>query len=105
MISYRTYILRQLLSLGERFDPPEEGLPKDPGKPSVAPSDVPVFEIEVMEKLEYYRDKALLVPTFEAFMDLLENVSNELGLNPAQDYDKLASVLNQYRVEKGLEPL
>jgi hypothetical protein len=38
-------------------------------------------------------------------MDLLENVATELKLNPAQDYDKLASVLNQIRVEKGLEPL
>ena len=106
MISYRTYVLRHLIASldHDRFDQPEDVM-QDPDKPSVAPLDVPVFEIGTMERLEEYRDKALLVPTFEAFMDLLENVSHEVGLNPAQDYDKLASVLNQYRVEKGLEPL
>lgn len=104
-MTYKNYIIESLLAIGERFDIPDEGIPKEVGKPSVAPSDVPVFDIEIMEQLENYREKALLVPTFEAFMDLLENVSYEIGLNPAQDYDKLASVLNQYRVEKDLEPL
>lgn len=101
---YRDYVIKQVIAAFERFDERTEPT-ADPGKPSVAPKDLPVFDEKTMEHISEYRDKALLVPTFEAFMSLLENIATEVGLNPAQDFDKLASVLNRYRTETGLEPL
>jgi len=104
-VHYRTYVVQNIIKAFERFDPRPEDTPDDPGKPSVAPEGSTLFPVETMEQLNDFREKALLVPTFEAFMVLLENVATELDLNPAQDFDKLASVLNRFRTEEGLEPL
>jgi len=85
--------------------PVEDGLPTNPGKPSVAPEGVPVFEDDLMQRLDAHRSKVLNVSDFESFMDLLQNIATEEGLNPAQDFDELASVLNRFRLDKGLDPL
>ena len=104
MADYCDFVIKKVIAAFERFDERPEPT-TNPGEPSVAPKDLPVFDNETMIKLDDYRDKTLSVQTFEAFMSLLENIATEVGLNPAQDFDKLASVLNRYRTETGLEPL
>jgi hypothetical protein len=76
-----------------------------PTQPAVAPQSAPIFSDDIMQKLSFYKDKALSVMDFESWMLLLENVAAELKLNPATDFQKIAAVLNLYRVENNLEPL
>jgi hypothetical protein len=102
---YKTYILATLekvLAHNLNVDDPEL---KDPGAPSVAPEDLPVFSEKTMGLIEQYRKHALLVEDFENWMALLENVAAMAGLNPATELDELASVLNRYRVDAGKQPL
>jgi len=104
--NYKDYIVAKTIEAFERFeDDANDYTLGQPGQPSVAPEGVPVFDRDMMQDIELHRTKILNAPTFEAFMDLLQNIATEVGLNPAQDFDKLASVLNRYRVEEGLEPL
>lgn len=105
-VSYRAYVEQKIIEAFERFDRRQDPTAGSPGEPTVAPNNAgPIFPTDTMKKIHQYRDKALLVPTFEAFMSLLENIATEIGLNPAQDFDKLASILNRYRTETGLGPL
>lgn len=104
-MNYKQFVLAKTIEAFERFDPKPESLPQDVGQPSVAPEGTPVFSDDIMEQINIHKYKALHVTSFEAFLDLLQNIATDVGLNPAQDFDKLASVLNQYRVEKDLEPL
>ena len=107
MADHKQYIVSKTIEALERFTSTEEleTLPKEPGQPSVAPDGSPVFDTNLMQNLEFHRSKAINAPDFEAFMALLENIATEEGLNPAKDLEKLASVLNRWRVEKGLDPL
>ena len=106
MSEHKDFIVAKTLEAFERFDPVvEETLPQEPGSPSVAPDGVPVFDLETKRNLELHKDKVIHAPDFEAFMDLLQNVATEEKLNPAQDFDKLASVLNRFRIDEGLDPL
>jgi len=105
MTLYKTYIVAQVqLALDQNLQT-EENVPKNVGEPLVAPESLPVFPDEVMTKLQFYKDKAVAVEDFESWMQFLEIVTNELKLNPASDFPKLASVLNRYRVDEGKEPL
>lgn len=106
MSGHKNYIVTKTLEAFERFEPVvEETLPVEPGSPSVAPDGVPVFDLDTMRALELHKAKVINAPDFEAFMDLLQNIATEENLNPAQDFDKLASVLNRFRIDEGLEPL
>ena len=104
MSHHKDFIIAKTIEAFERFEQ-NESESGQPGQPSVAPEGMPVFDNDTMEALETHRSKVINTPTFEAFMDLLQNVATEERLNPAQDFDKLASVLNRFRVEEGLEPL
>jgi hypothetical protein len=77
----------------------------DPSQPTIAPTDVAVFPEEIMSKLGFYKDKAILVEDFEGFSELLQLAAEETGLNPAQDLEKIASVFNRYRIENGKQPI
>jgi hypothetical protein len=73
--------------------------------PVVAPSLSGIFSDEIMRKLGFYKDTAIYVEDFESWISFLEKVATELGLSPANDLEKLASVFNLYRVEVGKDPL
>jgi hypothetical protein len=103
--SYLLKVLSDALEEHQEVTPPTTLLPGTPGAPEVAPPDAAPFSAEVMQQLEYYRGKALLVQDFEGFMALINTIANELKLNPAQDLPKIAGVFNSYRVTEGLEPL
>jgi hypothetical protein len=104
MALHTSYIIAQVqMALDQNI--PQEQVPKSSGEPIVAPESAPVFSDEIMCKLKFYKDKAIEVPDFETWMKFLEIVAGELGLNPASDFPKLASVLNRYRVDEGREPL
>ena len=104
MALYKTYIISTLQHVIAQHFPQEETF-NNPGEPSVAPEGTFIFPDDIMKKIEYYKDNAILVDDFESWMAFLENVATELALNPAQDLDDLASVLNQYRVTEGKKPL
>lgn len=104
-MNHKEYIEAKTLEAFERFEDTQEDTLTDPGQPSVAPEGIPVFDKDLMQRLKLHRSKILNAPDFEAFMALLENIAAEEGLNPAQDFDKLASVLNRFRVEVGKDPL
>jgi len=105
MSLYKTYIIAQVgMALDENLLA-EDSVPKNVGEPLVAPESAPVFTDDIMRQLQFYKDKAVAVEDFEAWMKFLELVANELKLNPATDFPKIASVLNRYRVDEGKEPL
>ena len=103
-MSYSKSYLLQVLADALAQEPIEQELPP-PVAPAVAPPDAPPFPVEIMERLDHYKGKALLVQDFEGFMALLNAIANELKLNPATDLPKIAGVFNSYRVAEGLEPL
>ena len=105
MSFYKAYIIAQVNKALEQNLPAENTNPQDVGQPLVAPESVPVFPDEIMMRLQFYKDKAVAVEDFESWMKFLEIVANDLGLNPATDFPKLASVLNRYRVAENKEPL
>lgn len=74
-------------------------------EPAIAPKDVPIFPDEIMRRLQLYKDMAVAIEDFEAWMKFLERLTVELDLNPTTDYPKLAGILNQYRVAENKEPL
>jgi hypothetical protein len=90
--------------LNEHLKPIPE-VPTDVGLPSVAPESCPMFSEDIMQKLQSFNDKAAMIEDFETWMTFLEIVANKLGLNPATDFGKLASVLNRHRVNEGKPPL
>jgi hypothetical protein len=98
----KSYLLKVL---SDALDENKELPPNTPGGPAVAPPGSTPFSAEVMEQLEHYKGKALLIQDFEGFMALLNVIANELKLNPATDLPGIASVFNSYRVAEGLEPL
>lgn len=105
---HKAYIIAQVQKcLADNLDLAYDGtVPDNPGKPTVAPEGTPVFPIDIMTRLEdNYRYIAIQIPDFESWMVLLEKVATELKLNPAQDFDKIASILNQFREASGKEPL
>lgn len=74
-------------------------------EPKVATDGV-AFSPEVDARIRLqYADRALVVNTFELFMDLLQDICNNLQLVPATDLPKIAALLNAMRIEKGLAPL
>lgn len=97
MALYKTYIYAKVQEAVDQLT--------DPLAPAVAPESAAVFSDEVMRKLLLFKDTAIAIPDFESWMILLESVAIEIGLNPAIDFQKIASVLNGYRVDVGLEPL
>lgn len=101
----KSYLLKVL---ADALDDNKEtsGLPAGaPGAPVIAPPDAAPFPAIVMEQLEHYKGKVLLIQDFEGFMALLNVIANELKLNPATDLPNIAAVFNSYRVAEGLEPL
>lgn len=82
-----------------------ENVPGEVLQPLVAPQSAPVFPEDVMRRISFYNDMALNVEDFESWMNLLEHVANETGLSVATDLEKIASVLNRFRMENGKEPL
>ena len=84
---------------------PNDVVIESPVAPIVAPDDAPVFDLETMEKFKEFQDSAVLAPDFETFSNLLVEVANRLGMNPAVDLPKIASVLNRFRVDAGKEPI
>jgi len=102
---HTSYIIAQVQAALDQNLLALEQIPKSSGEPVVAPESLPVFNDEIMRKLKFYADKAITIPDFEAWMQFLELVAGELGLNPASDFPKIASVLNRYRVDDGKEPL
>ena len=105
MSLYKTYMYASVQNALDTLKLMEILGPEEVGSPSVAPQDAAIFSDDMMKRLEAYADKAIVIPDFEAWMDFLEIVANELGLDPISDIEKLASVLNNYRVEQNLEPL
>lgn len=105
MSLYKTYVIAQVQMALDQNLLTEENTPKGLGEPLVAPESIPIFPDTIMTKLQFYKDKAVAVEDFESWMKFLELVTNELKLNPASDFPKLASVLNRYRVDEGKEPL
>lgn len=106
MSLYATYIIAQVQdALDQLIETKEDTTPKNLGEPLVAPESVPVFPDELMRRIQFYKSMAIAVEDFESWMAFLERVANELKLNPATDFPKLASVLNRYRVGVGKDPL
>jgi len=101
MSLYKTYIYAKVQEAVDELKDPL----KEPFEPALAPESAPVFSDEIMRKLDLYKDKAISVNDFESWMALLEKVATETGLNPATDFEKIASVLNRYRRDVNLEPL
>jgi len=101
MSLYATYIYAQVndaLTPATNLEPTIE--------PVVAPSlSSGVFSDDIMRKLGFYKDTAIYVEDFESWISFLEKVATELGLSPANDLEKLASVFNLYRIEVGKDPL
>ena len=104
MALHKTYIVSAFQHVLSQ-NLPQENLFQEPGEPAVAPENALVFPEDIMKKIQYYKDNAILVEDFESWMAFLENVAIELDLNPAQDLENLASVLNQYRISEGQPPL
>ena len=100
-----TYIIAQVETALNTNLIPIPDAPTDVGLPLVAPESCPIFSDTIMQKLLYYNDKATMVEDFETWIAFLEIVANKLGLNPATDFGKLASVLNRYRINEGKIPL
>lgn len=73
--------------------------------PALPQSDEMIFSVEELEVLELYRDRAETLNDFQAFMSLIDMVIQDNRLSPAQDRDRVAKLLNKYRVEKNLQPL
>jgi len=93
-------------ALAENLDMEYDGtIPDDLGAPSVAPEGTPVFPVDTMKRLEEFKDTAIMIPDFESWLILLEKVASELNLNPATDFDKISSILNQYREAANKDPL
>ena len=101
--------LEQIQELADQTASPvgdhPEPLPQPPGAPAVAPPNAPLFPIDVMENIERYKEKALMIQDFEGFMALLTAVATELNLNPAVDLPNLAAIFNKWRLAEGLDPL
>jgi len=105
MISLNSYIVKAVKdSLAQDAVAPVQLEQEFPGAPVVAPTDAPVFPEETMRKLDAYKEKAQLIQDFEGFMALLDYITNEEHLLPA-DRTKLASLLNRFRFEAGEDPL
>jgi hypothetical protein len=100
-----TYIIAHVQAALDHNLLAAEEVPKGTGEPVVAPESLPVFSDDIMCRMQFFKDKAIAIPDFEAWMQFLELVAGELGLNPATDFPKIASVLNRYRVDEGKEPL
>jgi hypothetical protein len=74
--------------------------------PKVSPEGEVVFSPELDAKiLLTYADQIIQCPNFELFLKLLEQIVNENGLVPTTDTPKVAGLVNQLRVQKGLDPL
>ena len=99
---FRYYIISKVK---EALTDPTPAPLSDPSQPTVAPEDSPVFPENIMRQLEFFKEKALLVKDFEGFSALLEQAAIELNLNPAQDLEKIASILNLYRTQAVDNPL
>lgn len=89
-MKYKTYIIKaaQDALLEPIVVPEETSLPDD-----------------VVREINFHKDKALYVEDFEGFMELAEKVTEEAGLSPVKDLEKVATVLNLIRKESGLPPL
>jgi len=105
MSLYTTYIIAQVQQVLDQNLLAEETTPKNVGEPVVIPESVPVFPEEIMRRIKFYRDMAIIIEDFESWMAFLEKIANELKLNPASDFPKIAGVLNRYRLDVGMEPL
>jgi len=105
MSLYLTYIMAHVQNAIDQNLLDGETTLKNLGEPVVIPDTVPVFPDETMRRLRFYKDMALIIEDFESWMMFLEKIANELGLNPASDFPKIAGVLNRYRLDEGKEPL
>jgi hypothetical protein len=76
----------------------------DPSQPSVAPEDASIFPEEMMLKLEFYKEKVLLVEDFEGFSDLVTHATQELLLGVSET-EKVAAIFNRFRLEAGKDPI
>lgn len=100
-----TYVIAKVEeAINENIKPSPE-MPVEVGLPLVAPDDCPIFSEDIMRKLQFYEDNAIAVEDFETWLTFLEIIANQLELNPATDFGKLASVLNRYRLNSGKDPL
>ena len=82
---------------------PSGGLPQvEPAVPNGAVMFSPELDARIQLK---YADQAVSDLDFEKFMALLHSVAGDMGFNPAQDLPKIASLLNELRLMKNLQPL
>lgn len=105
MSLYVTYIVAQVQKALDENLMAQDAIPKNLGEPLIAPESATVFPDEVMLRLQFFKNNAIAIEDFESWMIFLEHVTNELKLNPATDFPKIASVLNRYRIDDGKEPL
>ena len=66
-------------------------------QPAILPDDVQVFSDEQMMKLQVYKDASVACQNYEDFINLIEKVVNEMGLNLMKDSSRVAAILNTFR--------
>ena len=106
VVSTLRKVFAEAIKNGESLEVQELALPELVGAPKVTPENEIVFSQELDNTIKTkYADQAIQCPNFELFLQLLEQITNENKLRPEIDGTKVAGLLNQLRVQKGLLPL